>query len=133
MEQWRRKLQTPRVSQLTHVSNWGDYSKLPDAPTDTKTNTLIIQLLMLTFFAARLRQSQLGDVPFSLDSQKREALLSYVSLETASRIMILFVPQKILIRILKLLPLTSLTVDERTWAMSIVTSLSLEIAKELFD
>src|ERR1041385_4085936 len=107
MEQWRRKLQMPRISHLTHANNWSDYSKLPDAPTDTKINTLIIQLLTLIFFSARLQKSQLGDVPFNLDSQKTEALLSYVSLEMVSRIMILFVHQKTLIRILKLLPLTS--------------------------
>jgi hypothetical protein len=133
MEQWRRKLQTPSISQMTHESNWGDYSKLPDAPTDTKINTLIIQLLTLTFFGARLRMSQLPDAPFNLDSQKKEALMSFVSLETAIRTMILFVPQKTLIRILRLLPLTSLSPDERGWVMTVYTQLSLELARELFD
>src|SRR6185295_5194172 len=131
MEQWRKKLQTPTISQMTHESNWGDYSKLPDAQTDTNINTLTIQLLTLIFFSARLRTSQLPGAPFNLDSQKREALLSYVSLETAIRTMILFVPQKILICILKLLPLTSLSLEERGWVMSAFTQISLEIAHKL--
>lgn len=132
MREWRKKLKTPSVSQMTHASNWGDYSKLLVAPTDTKVNTLTIQLLTLTFFCARLRMSQLPDVLSSLGTQKTEALLSFVSLETVSRIMILYVPQKILIRILKLFPATSLSPTDRTNVMEFYHELELEIASELF-
>lgn len=133
MRQWREKLQTQSIYRMTRESNWGDYSALRDAPIDTKINTLIIQLLTLTFFAARLQRSQLPNAPSSLVSQKKEALLSYVSLEMASRTMIMFVPVKTLTAILKLLPPTSLTVEERDTAIDIFNALQDEIAHELYD